>query len=466
VAVVVLVAVCLLVAPAAKAAGSSRPALILAASRAPLPKGAPKKAVVQLNSISCASSTSCVAVGIYLKRGPIGLIETLRGTSWKARKGPLPRNASSKAQPNLVAVSCASASFCVAVGSYYEASGTLTSYLDVFSKGHWTARSAPLPAGASKRGGILVDISCPSTRSCEAVGQYSVNPYSTMPYIVSKAGGRWRASAAPLPANASKRTGMFDMTLDDFESITCSSPRACQAIGSYLAKGVDGDVAFFDTLSAGSWTAHATSVPSGGSLKNSRLSTLACPPTGPCEAGGYYYTAQGHKMKGLFESVSVGSEPVASGSPTPAGASGTNPETQVVSVSCAAAGSCVAVERDRSSTGGNETFVVRQSANSWDTQLAPLPAHGTRASGELGSVACRAKSFCVAVGSFNSSRRGRQGLIEAFWSNSWRPREAELPAGAGRASSSLALVSCGSATACYAIGSYKTDGLLETIRRG
>lgn len=466
-----LATACLLTAGTATAEGSSTPGLRLAGVWAPLPKGAPKKANVVFGSISCTSSTSCVAVGIYTtfhsgKTGTFDLIETLRGRTWKAIKAPLPANAAANAYQTLEPVSCASAHFCVAVGSYYDRSGALMSYIEVFSGGRWRAWPAPLPAGASSRiGGILEDISCPSSSSCEAVGHYPDGPYRSVPYLVTMTGHSWRARTAPLPSNARWGTSLVSWTPDNLESVACSSPRDCEAIGTYYAQGVGNGIAYLETLSAGKWTAHATAVPSGGSLPNSLLTTVSCPPSGPCEAGGGY-AAQGGKPEGFFETLSSGSEPVASALPMPARASRTNPGSVVLSVSCPASGSCVALTHIRSSSGRIEAFLARQTADSWDQQLAPVPAPDAKDSRVIVSIACGAKSFCVGVGSFNS-RAGGQELVDALSSNRWTPWQAKLPTAVGRAGAALQQVSCGSPTVCYAIGSYNNNkGLLETIRRG
>lgn len=67
------------------------------------------------DSASCVSAVRCVAVGFYItsSAGTAGLIESWNGKTWTRLRAPVP--AGSKGQI-LTGVSCASASSCVAVG--------------------------------------------------------------------------------------------------------------------------------------------------------------------------------------------------------------------------------------------------------------------------------------------------------------------------------------------------------------
>ena len=81
--------------------------------------------------IACPIKGTCVVVGSYTDaKGYVqGLIETLSGGKWKAIQAPLPVNMSRSQPARLVAVSCPSATYCVAVGGFLpspkEAAGGL-----------------------------------------------------------------------------------------------------------------------------------------------------------------------------------------------------------------------------------------------------------------------------------------------------------------------------------------------------
>src|SRR5207245_8482353 len=72
----------------------------------------------ELAGTSCISSTSCEAVGLHLTAAgaEVTLAEVWNGTSWSVQPTPNPSGALGS---SLSAVSCASATACIAVGSYF-----------------------------------------------------------------------------------------------------------------------------------------------------------------------------------------------------------------------------------------------------------------------------------------------------------------------------------------------------------
>ena len=81
------------------------------ATTLPLPTGSTQ---VYLDAVSCASATDCVAVGEDNNTN-VPVAETLSGATWTAAAQPLPMGST---QVNLDAVSCTSATDCVAVGNW------------------------------------------------------------------------------------------------------------------------------------------------------------------------------------------------------------------------------------------------------------------------------------------------------------------------------------------------------------
>jgi hypothetical protein len=77
-----------------------------------------------LNDVSCASATSCVAVGTI---GPFGsssaLVEKWNGTKWSTVTVPSPAGAEST---GLSGVSCRTATSCFAAGAYAARSSNFT----------------------------------------------------------------------------------------------------------------------------------------------------------------------------------------------------------------------------------------------------------------------------------------------------------------------------------------------------
>jgi hypothetical protein len=97
------------------------------ASELLLPGSAPRTAVPRLASVACPSPGTCVAVGSYAFRGrTYGLIVAERRGRWgRAVRTALPRDAApaGRSRAFLNSVSCASATSCTAVGDYASRSG-------------------------------------------------------------------------------------------------------------------------------------------------------------------------------------------------------------------------------------------------------------------------------------------------------------------------------------------------------
>jgi hypothetical protein len=123
-----------------------------------------------LQSVSCPSSTACIAVGTAgtysgsaLASAP--LAEQWNGSSWTALTVPDPFPSGNLAELN--SVSCTSATSCMAVGDDANAAGTAdTTVAAQWNGATWTIVSTPSPATFSG----LFSVSCTSPTFCSAVG--------------------------------------------------------------------------------------------------------------------------------------------------------------------------------------------------------------------------------------------------------------------------------------------------------
>jgi len=142
-----------------------------AASQAPLPTGATNGPDTDVYAVSCPSTTRCTAVGAYT--GPSGderpLLLTWSARKWTAAEAPLPANAVSSPGAGISTVSCPSTTQCIAAGGYTTAGGP-AGLLLTFSAGKWIASQAPLPAGGFDSG--VIAVSCASRTQCTAGGNY------------------------------------------------------------------------------------------------------------------------------------------------------------------------------------------------------------------------------------------------------------------------------------------------------
>jgi hypothetical protein len=121
-----------------------------------------------LNGVSCASAATCMAVGSY--RHPVGahfspaatLVESWDGRSWSIVPSPNEGLASNSDELN--SVSCASSTTCVAVGST-----PANVLVESWEHGRWALVAVPAQRPAPFND-ILDGVSCVSATSCRAVG--------------------------------------------------------------------------------------------------------------------------------------------------------------------------------------------------------------------------------------------------------------------------------------------------------
>lgn len=118
------------------------------------------------SGVSCASGTSCTAVGRF---GGGLHAERWNGSHWASRRIATPAGATNVA---LNGVSCTSASHCIAVGSFAASSGAEKLLAERLDGSTGSLLAVAMPPGAT--GGALNGVSCTSRTSCIAVGSFKV----------------------------------------------------------------------------------------------------------------------------------------------------------------------------------------------------------------------------------------------------------------------------------------------------
>ena len=126
-----------------------------------------------LNSVSCVSATNCVAAG---KAGSRELVMAWNGSTWSVVSSP---NASGT-NDELRSVSCASASDCVAVG--YTRTTPVSTLVMAWNGTAWSIVSSP---NVGTEGDYLNSAACVSATECVAVGYSTFNGYSTKTLVQS-----------------------------------------------------------------------------------------------------------------------------------------------------------------------------------------------------------------------------------------------------------------------------------------
>ncbi|HEV8064440.1 MAG TPA: hypothetical protein VGP46_06395, partial [Acidimicrobiales bacterium] len=221
----------------------------------------PKASGAQLESASCVSPTSCIAVGNQdMGTTALNLAEAWNGKSWTVLKTP----SSSGNYEMLYGVSCHVGS-CLAVGTSSHGTTQAPSALSWNGKS-WTKLAPLAPAD---REGALTGVSCPAASSCTAVGTYLGK--DTEPLLESWNGSKWsymKGPSAPLT----------------FDAVSCFSTTSCLEVGQTLGK-----------VAAASWNGSvwkATASPASSPPDvHPGLNGVACTSTTACLAVGENVTA-------------------------------------------------------------------------------------------------------------------------------------------------------------------------------
>jgi hypothetical protein len=191
----------------------------------------------QLTGVSCTSAAWCMAVGTTDggypqppgRAGPFGTFaETWDGSRWTLT----PTAAAAGTDPGLFAVSCASPSFCVAVGYTNSTGPTLEpdgyvsqasrALVELWNGAAWTVQSNP---GAALTESGLFGVSCISTTACIAVGSHKSGKYGNAVLTEVWNGTAWRVTPTP-------RAAKYGSSL---QAVSCIAADACTAVGTYNA---------------------------------------------------------------------------------------------------------------------------------------------------------------------------------------------------------------------------------------
>jgi hypothetical protein len=401
-------------------------------SEAPMPADAASDPSASPGPVACASALACVLTYQYTTAANTEqwALVTGSGTSWTATEAPLPAAAPPSSWNWIYAAACASATACVAVGDYLDASGLQHGWLITGSGTSWTATDVPLPQDAGTgQGADLYSVACAST--CVAVGDYIDSSGYFQGLILTGSGTSWTATEAPLPVNGNPSSS------PTLGSVACPSVTTCVAVGDYTdSSGTPQGLIL--TGSGTSWTATEAPVRANG--------PIACASISVCVATGYYNGQYNGRLL-----TGSGTSWTATEAPPPPGGSGSS----VTSVACAPASECAGIG-SYSSPSGRGGLLVTGSGTSWTGTAAPLPANaGTDPQIIEEGVACPSATACVAVGSYLGSSGITYGLLLTGWENSWTATEAPLPTNAWvYMDAQVSFVTCVSTSACVATGWY------------
>jgi subtilisin family serine protease len=342
-----------------------------------------------LEDVSCMSPSDCFAVGYS---GTQPMIKRWNGLAWSLQTVKAATNA---VETRLEGVDCPAANYCVAVGTYREASEEWHTLAMTWSGGSWSVQSTPTPTTES---GIdrayLREVSCTSASFCVAVGahHFQISPGSEWQRTLALHwdGTAWTMRTAPqedAPPSPSA-------TYNDLQSVSCDAANSCMAVG------------FYNDIAAGKYRMLATrwtgsdwenlipaNSPLMGSMAFSQFYGVSCTSSTACTAVGMQRDSAGTwntlaaRWNGAWTIQSV---------PRPGYAG----QVQLREVSCPTATSCTAT--GSRSSNPSRPLAVGWDGSSWQLQTTPAPTEELNSSLELNGVSCVHPRSCVTVGFFKT----------------------------------------------------------------
>ncbi len=320
--------------------------------------------------------------------------------------------------------------------------------------------------GATAHFGELAAVTCLSAKKCTAVG---ATPAGALAEDWN--GTKW--VAGPTPPTPRGGTNAF------LSAISCTSATACTAVGDYAREPAEVGLTLAERWNGKKWTIEPTPNPAGRNL--STLTGVSCTSSTTCMAiGSASKDSQPRPEVALAERWN-GRKWAIVATPAPAGLV----VSDLSSVSCSSATSCVAVgSYDSTRSGGSFALVEGWNGKKWAYALPPNPkgpctAHlppykpGCTVDSEFLGVSCTSVKACTAVGQyvpFSLESDAPPGALAEDWNGTtWTLESAASPKGRTKyiQPPPLDAVSCTSAKACTAVGQYvNNSGISETLAEG
>ena len=370
----------------------------------------------KIEAVSCSAAQACTAVGTDLNTSGIyvTLAERWNGTHWGTQSTPTPPgDTNPSVAPDLLGVSCPATDFCATVGAY-QLQGVQVSIAQTWNGLRWVSQPFPVPANSFGAG--LTGVSCTSPRFCEAVGSYFDGTTGTNVTLAARwNGASWSLQSTPNPAG---------FNFEQFNTVSCASPTFCEAWASGNA-GNPG-ITLAERWNGASW--RQQTVP-----PSATVNSVSCVSAKFCEAVG---SGPAYAWNGSTWTAQTIPDPASSGN--------------LGGVSCSARNFCQAVGEYNN---GNVVGVAAGwNGSIWSVRATPNPAGGTFTN--LNAVSCVSRASCEAGGYFElqMTANDSKALAEAWTGSSWQLQRAVAPPGATY--NALSAVSCASATFCEAIGTH------------
>ncbi len=377
----------------------------------------PKEKTAWLAGVSCVGSLTCTTVGKQLGGGETTPLAERVGEIWTLESPPMPKASNSS---GLSDVSCISAFSCIAVGSDSYATRGLG---EVWNGEKWT-----LLSGEDNQ--APTSVSCGSTTSCWAVGTKNTSELLVEIWEEEAPGMGWTHYATTKPLIPEGATS------PRLTAINCSTATECTAVGYYTKEGQVRPLA--ERLSAYKWTVQTMPVVSGAWLND-----ISCTSASSCVAVGYK-SVKGVGIEG-FSMRWNGTEWSTLTAPGPKAEGWV--EQRLGSIACPTAAACVATGTSTNEEGENAPYALSYNGSAWALTTLPTLKVGST----LASVSCAAAGNCLAVG-----HAAEGGTLALGWSGGeWTLRSSPTPKGK---TAWLYGVSCLAPMTCTSVGQSTGSG--------
>lgn len=202
------------------------------------------------------------------------------------------------------------------------------------------------------------------------------------------------------------------------------------------------------------WRVQTTARPSGST--GTTLSEVSCTSAHACEAVGSYTNKSGVNV--TLAEVWNGAKWKVQPTRNPFRSA----DTGLTGVSCTSAHECEAVGFSTNSSGDHKTLAESWNGAKWAVHATPNPSGSF--SSMLGAVSCTSAGACEAVGSYVKTVAHNKTLAEVWNGAKWAVQASPNPSGS--LTSVLTGVSCTRARACEAVGFNESNsGLLALAER-
>jgi hypothetical protein len=387
--------------------------------------------MVSSSNLAQLRKTVVLVIGVAALLAP-----TTAGAAWTIQ--PVPER-SGGTQSALRAVSCPTSTSCTAVGQYFN--GSIWGALAVEWNGtSWSAGSAI--ANPGQKNGNLSGVSCATANHCIAAGSYGTSAGKPHDLAEVKEGTLWGVQTTTNPGEEG----------NVLEAVSCSSATACTAVGKnanlnlaecgwFSCPAVWG--ALGESWRGLAWSTNFSVYNPG--LKNGMMNGVSCLSEEFCLGVGNYGNSNGET---IAWAASIHPKVQSVNPLMPSGSS----FAVLNDVSCLSGPTCFAVGYYKAN-GTSTVLAERLVSGGWSMQSPAIPSGSTEAM--LLSIDCTSTSYCVAVG-WSKNSGMRVPLAETWNGMTWTVQPTPVPAGS--TASELTGVSCSAANLCTASGIFRTSG--------